>query len=174
MCVDLLFSGQTTGEIIRKFKDEYGLATSTIEKWLREARPKVEIRRTEAENIRRRESEAAIAEHARKSNITRESIMDRLWAIANGNLQDFFRANNNAISIAALPREVAGLLASIEVDELYHGTAGSKYWVGQTKKFRLHDPLKAIDMINKMNGWYKEIEQVPVHIHIGYGKEVPV
>ena len=174
MCVDLLFSGKATREILCEVMGKGGGAKSTVEKWLAEARPKAEILIKEAENIRRRESEAAIAEHARKNNITRESIQERLWAIANGNLQDYFTKNNNAIAIKDLPREVAGLLASIEVDELYHGSAGSRYWVGQTKKFRLHDPLKAIDMLNKMNGWYKETEPVKVNLTIGYGKEVPV
>ena len=174
LCADMLFKMMATGEIVRELMEKGGVARSTIEKWLKEARPKADILIKEAENIRRRESEAAIAEHARKNNITREGLQERLWAIVNGNLQDFFTKNNNAISIAELPREKAALLASVEVDELYHGSAGSRYWVGQTKKFRLLDPLKAADMLNKMNGWYKETEPVKLNLTIGYGKEVPV
>lgn len=174
MCADMLFKMMATGEIVRELMEKGGAARSTIEKWLKEARPKADILIKEAENIRRRESEAAIIEHARKNNITREGIQERLWLIANGNLQDYFTKNNNAIAITELPREKAALLASVEVDELYHGAAGSRYWVGLTKKFRLLDPLKAIDMLNKMNGWYKETEPIKLEVKIGYGKEEPV
>lgn len=170
-----MFSGHKTADVVRDLMDAYGVSRSAVEKWMQLARPKVEEMRLQADSIKRQENEKAIVESAQKLNITREGVMQLLWNMANGNLQDYFTPNGNAISISKLPRDKAALLASVEVDELYHGAAGSRYWVGQTKKFKLHDPVRAIDLINKMNGWYKDDgTPVKLDVRIGYGKEVPI
>lgn len=175
VCTELLFSGRKAGDIIRECGEKYGVKRSAVEKWMQLARPKVEIMRQEADIVRRKAIEEEVAEAARKLNITREGMLDRLWRIANGNIQDFFHGKTNMIPVKDLPRETSALLASVEVDELYYGSGESRYHVGQTKKIRLLDPLRAMDMINKMQGWYKEDDKGPsVNLVIGYGKEVPV
>lgn len=175
LCADLLFSGQKTGEIVQICVEKYGISRSGVEKWIQLARPKVEILRQQADLFKQKAIEEEVAASAKRLNITRDAVLERLWRIANGNLQDYFHGRTSMIPIKDLPREIAANLASVELDELYHGSGDAKYWVGQTKKIRLHDPLKAIDMINKMQGWYKEDAKAPTtNIFIGYGKEEAV
>lgn len=175
ICTDFLFSGKKTADIVRECGEQYGVKRSAVEKWMQLARPKVEILRQEANLLKMQGIEKSVAESAARLNISRDKVLERLWRIANGNLQDFFTDKTNMVPIGELPRETAALLASVEVDELYHGNGDAKWWAGQTKKLRLLDPLKAIDMINKMQGWYKDDAIGPtVQFNIGYGKEVPV
>jgi|ERR1700761_7817301 len=175
VCADLMFSGQKAGEIVRICAEMYGVKRSAVEKWMSLARPKVELMRQQMDVAKQNAIEEEVAASAKRLNITRDAVLERLWSVACGNLQDYFQGRTNMIPIKDLPREVAANLASVEVDELYHGTGEAKYWVGQTKKLRLHDPLKALDMINKMQGWYRDEGKAPVtNINIGYGKEVPV
>jgi len=174
-CAELMLSAIKTADIVRKCMEEYGVSRSAVEKWMQLARPQVELRRKELEEIRKRETEAIVIESTRNLHISREAAEARLWAIFNGNMQDFFTRNNNLINLKDLPRELAGLLSSVEVDELYHGAAGNRYWVGQTKKIKLIDPLRAFELLGKMNGWLKGEGGTTINnFMIGYGKEVPV
>lgn len=155
--------------------EKYGVSRSGVEKWLQLARPKVEILQQEADAIKRQEVEKTSAESANRLGITRDAVLARLWAISNGNLQDCFHGESTLIPVTQLPREVAGLLASVEIDELFEGTGKNRTRVGETKKVKLLDPLRAIDMINKMQGWYKEEDKAPLlNLRVGYGKEEPV
>lgn len=175
LCTELLFSGQKTGEIVQICVEKYGISRSGVEKWIQLARPKVEILRQQADAVKQKAIEEEMAASAKRLNITRDAVLEKLWSVANGNLQDYFQGNTTMIPVKDLPREIAANLASVEIDELYHGNQGSRYWVGQTKKIKLHDPLKAIDMIIKMQGWYRDEGKTPVNnIFVGYGKEVPV
>jgi Terminase small subunit len=175
LCTDLLFSGQKTGDIVRMCEEKYGVSRSAVEKWIQLARPKVEILRQQADIAKQKAIEEEMADSAKRLNITRDAVLEKLWGWANGNIQDFFQGKTTMTAVKDLPKEIAANLASVEVDELYHGTQNNRYWVGQTRKIRLHDPLKALDMIIKMQGWYKDEGKPAVtNITIGYGKEVPV
>jgi predicted DNA-binding protein (UPF0251 family) len=175
LCTDFLFSGKKTGDIVRECMEKYGVSRSAVEKWLQLARPKVEILQKEADAIKRQEVEKISVESAQRLGITRDAVLARLWAISNGNIQDCFTGKSNMVPVSELPREVAALLSSVEVDEIYVGSGKTREAIGQTKKVKMLDPLRAIDMINKMQGWYKEEDKGPlVNLTVGYGKEEPV
>lgn len=175
LCAEMIFSGKKTGEIAAILAENYGTHRSTVEKWMPIARPIAKEMERKANEVRNTAIEAQVMESAQKVVITREAAEARLWSIFNVNLQDYFTKNGNLINIKDLPRDKAGLLASIEIDELYHGVAGQRYWVGQTKKIKPIDALRAFEILAKMKGWMSGEGNTTINnLIIGYGKEVPV
>ena len=59
--IDLMFAGKVRKEIVQFFATDYEISDSTIDKWMKAARPKVTERYQEAEAIRARETDATIS-----------------------------------------------------------------------------------------------------------------
>lgn len=87
ICIEQMCLGKSRKEILQHFTKTYKLSDSTVDKWIKEARTTVEQRQKEAEAIRIKESEQAIAEAVKtglKSDLELEVF---LCQIAVGDLQ---------------------------------------------------------------------------------------
>lgn len=112
---------------------------------------------------------------AKKADISQERVMKEIGRVAFADIRKYFTGKNNMIPVTSLDDEAAAALAGVEVDELYHGSEGGKYWVGQTKKIKLNDKMKALEMLAKHFGIYRDgAGDVNLNLQIGYGKEEPV
>lgn len=108
---------------------------------------------------------------AAKLEITQERTMQEIGRIAFSDIRKILTARNTIIPIASLDDDTAAALSSLQVDELYAGSEGQKYWVGQSKKIRMYDKTKALEMLAKHFGIYQEQGPVSLSVKIGYGKE---
>lgn len=76
-----------------------------------------------------------------------EMLLKEVRAISHANLKNLYDESGNLKAVCDLDDETARLVQSVEVDELYErGEDGKKENVGQVKKVKLWDKLKAIEM----------------------------
>jgi hypothetical protein len=60
------------------------------------------------------------------------------------------------------PEDVARAIAGIEVDDIYDGKGINRRWVGQAKKVKLTDKLRALELIGKELGMFVDRKKLEV------------
>lgn len=93
---------------------------------------------------------------ARKYELTTESVISELSKIVHADPRRMFAEDGTILSVKDWPDDVAGMVASIEVDELFDGTGKDRTWTGYTKKVKLWDKNSAIDKAMKHLGLFAE------------------
>lgn len=93
---------------------------------------------------------------ARKYELTTESVICELSKIVHADPRRMFAANGTILPVKDWPDDVAGMVASIEVDELFEGSGKEKVWTGYTKKVKLWDKNSAIEKAMKHLGLFAE------------------
>lgn len=95
ICIEQMSLGKSRREILQYFTKNYKFSDSTIDKWARQARKTIESRKKEAEQIRIKETEQAIAESVKQGLKSDLELEVFLCQIAMGDLQieDIIRGN---------------------------------------------------------------------------------
>lgn len=123
---------------------------------------------------------AARAERiTKKLEISQERTMQEIARIAFSDLRCLFNEDGSLKNIADLTEEEAAILGSVDVDELFEmqeNASGRKEKVqtGFTKKVKLWDKTKALEMLAKHFKIYSDSPVNTNTIKFGYGPEVPV
>jgi len=79
-------------------------------------------------------------------------IARELAKIGFADIRKIFDADGNLISIKDLQDESVANIASIEIFEEYQGFGEDRKYIGQTKKVKFNDKVKALDQLAKMIG----------------------
>ena len=77
-CCIMMVSGTATRDIVSNLTENYGVSRSTVEKWIKIARPKAEARQAEFEEVRLREMDAATVDALKqglKSDLELEAFL---------------------------------------------------------------------------------------------------
>lgn len=110
--------------------------------------------------LRRPNVVKALAERREKLavryELTTESVIGELSKIVHADPRRMFAANGTILPVKDWPDDVAGMVASIEVDELFEGSGKEKVWTGYTKKVKLWDKNSAIDKAMKHLGLFEK------------------
>jgi len=93
---------------------------------------------------------------AKKHELTTESVISELSKIVHADPRRMFAANGTILPVKEWPDDVAGMVASIEVDELFDGSGRDRIWTGYTKKVKLWDKNSAIEKAMKHLGLFAE------------------
>lgn len=93
---------------------------------------------------------------AKKYELTTESVIAELSKIVHADPRRMFAANGTILPVKDWPDDVAGMVASIEVDETFEGSGKEKVWTGYTKKVKLWDKNSAIEKAMKHLGLFAE------------------
>jgi phage terminase small subunit len=94
--------------------------------------------------------DASKVERSEKIGIDAEWVLQRLLEESEADLADIFDDNNNLKPIESWPKIWRqGLVAGVEVAALYEGVGEDRVQVGETKKVRLSDRLRRIELIGK-------------------------
>ncbi len=93
---------------------------------------------------------------ARRYELTTESLIAELSKIVHADPRRMFAANGTILPVKDWSDDVAGMVASIEVDELFDGTGKDRTWTGYTKKVKLWDKNSAIEKAMKHLGLFAE------------------
>lgn len=92
----------------------------------------------------------------KKHELTTESVIAELSKIVHADPRRMFADNGTILPVNEWPDDVAGMVASVEVDELFDGTGKDRTWTGYTKKVKLWDKNSAIDKAMKHLGLFAE------------------
>lgn len=93
---------------------------------------------------------------ARTYELTTESVIAELSKIVHADPRRMFAENGTLLPVKEWPDDVAGMVASIEVDETFKGDGKEKVWTGYTKKVKLWDKNSGIDKAMKHLGLFAE------------------
>lgn len=112
-------------------------------------------------NIQTRVSDLK-AVRSEKTNITAERILNEYAKIAFSDIRNFYNADGSL----KLPKDIedkdAACLAGIEADELFGvipGSDGERGRIGETKKIKLYDKVRALDALGKHVGLFEKDNQ---------------
>ncbi len=90
-----------------------------------------------------------------------EIVVAETLALVQFDIRDLYDDQGNIKNIRDMPRDVARSLSSIEVEELFSGSAEDRQVVGTTKKIKLIDRLKSIEMLGRhtdVQAWKDRLE----------------
>ena len=76
-----------------------------------------------------------------------QRVTQELKAIGLLDIIDIFNNDGTVKEIEDIPENVRRVIASIEVQEIFEDTPQGKKWIGYTKKIKLNDKLKAIELL---------------------------
>lgn len=90
---------------------------------------------------------------ADKFEITQEKILQEYARIAYADIRNFYTDDNQLKNIRDLGDVEAAALAGVEVDELWGGSPDGRIQIGETKKIKRWDKIKALDSICRVLGF---------------------
>ena len=151
LCADLLYAGEATKEIVRKLTESYGISRSSVEKYMKAARPMVEERQREAKRIRAREDEEAVIESAKRLNLTRERILEEYAKLAFFDIRKIFTVDGGLMPIKDIDDESAAAIAGIESYDTK--IPDTEIVLGTTRKIKIAEKKGALDSLCKVLGY---------------------
>lgn len=78
-----------------------------------------------------------------------DDVLREIYKIATTDLKAFYDSNGSLLPIHQWPEGAGKLVASVEVDEIFDGFGKEREHIGYTKKLKLWDKLKALEMLAK-------------------------
>ena len=106
-----------------------------------------------------------------KLEISQERTMKEIARLAFSDVRKLFNGNGGLIDPSNLDDDTAAAIASVEVFEEFDGRGGEREQIGVTKKVKLWDKTKALEMLAKH---FKIYSDAPINnnvVTVGYGKE---
>lgn len=100
--------------------------------------------------------QAAVDARAKKVGITAERVLEELGRIAFADIGQVFNAAGGLRPLSEIPEDARRALASVESDELFEGRGEERSHVGYTRKVRLLDKVRALELAGKNVGLFKE------------------
>lgn len=88
--------------------------------------------------------------------MSRQAWLDSIARIAQADSRKMFDTHGNPLEITELPDNEAAAIAGFEFLEEFSGGKGERIPVGVTKKFKLADKLKALELYGKAQCYYAE------------------
>lgn len=90
--------------------------------------------------------------------ITKEQIAAELVKIGFSDIRNLFDENARLLDIKEIPDDIAASLSSVEVDQLWGSSMDGKIQIGDTKKVKLWDKLKALSALTELYGFNAPIK----------------
>ena len=123
------------------------------------------------ENLKKPYIEAYIGElqeeAANSLKITKEKVLQGLKMLSFYDPRKFFGTDGNLLPIEDLDEETAFALSAFEVSEDFVSINGVRTISGYTKKIKMSDRKGALDLLNKMLGYYApEKSEVKTLVHL--------
>lgn len=87
-------------------------------------------------------------------------LLQEIRAISFVDIRQLFNEDHSLKPPSEWPDDVAAAIAGIEVDELYEGVGQERERIGDTKKVKMFDKLKALEMLGKDLGRFVQKHEV--------------
>ena len=102
----------------------------------------------------------------KRTEITQDRVLKELAKIAFGDVRKLYTANGALRNIVDLEDDIAGAISGVETYEEYDGRGEDREHIGDTKKVKMLDKTKALELIGKHLGMFKE-----THINVNTNYE---
>lgn len=91
-----------------------------------------------------------------KMEISQERVLQEMARIAFGDVRKLYNESGGLKNIQDLDDDTAAIITSIESTEEFDGYGQDREQIGYTKKVKMADKTKALDMLGKYFGMFKE------------------
>ena len=91
-----------------------------------------------------------------KSGVTQQRIIEELAKIAFADIRKAYDKNGNLRPIQDLDDDTAGAIIGVESFEEYEGRGDDREYIGDTKKVKMADKIRAAELLGKHLGMFKE------------------
>lgn len=92
----------------------------------------------------------------KRTEITQDRVLKELAKIAFGDIRKLYTENGALRNIIDLEDDIAGAISGVETFEEYEGRGADREYIGDTKKVKMLDKTKALELIGKHLGMFKE------------------
>ena len=95
-----------------------------------------------------------------KMEITQERVLQEMARIAFADVRKLYNESGGLKNIQDLDDDTASIITGIETTEEFDGYGQDREQIGYTKKVKMADKTKALDMLGKYFGMFKEKVEV--------------
>lgn len=95
-------------------------------------------------------------EIAERNKITQDMVIKELAKIGFADIRKAFNDKGSLKNIVDYDDDLAGAISSIETFEEYEGHGEDREYIGDTKKVRMLDKTKALELLGKHLGMFKD------------------
>ena len=95
-------------------------------------------------------------EREKRTEITQDRVLQELAKLGFFDIRKLFDDSGKPLDITGLDDETAACIAGLEVMDVYEGAGEDKEFVGYVKKYKLSDKLKALELLGKHLGMFKD------------------
>ncbi len=103
--------------------------------------------------------EELLAQGARRTEVTAARTIAELGRIAFADIRGLFNKNGALKPVNQWPGDLARAVAALDTDELFDGS-GRRRRIGLARKVKLADKLRALDMLGRSFGLFKDKVEV--------------
>lgn len=94
----------------------------------------------------------AMEERLRKIGVRADRVLSEIARVAFSDLRKLYNEDGSLMLPHEWPEEAAGAVAGVEVTEEFEGTRKDREHVGTTKKVRVFDKVRALELLSKHLG----------------------
>lgn len=91
-----------------------------------------------------------------------ERVLQEIQLIGTVDIRRAYDQSGALLPVNQMPDDVAVAVASVEVDELYEGFGRDREHIGETKKLKLIDKLKALELMGKNFGMFIDRHEIDI------------
>lgn len=107
----------------------------------------------------RAEIQRLMDERSQRTDVTIDSVIREVARLAFSDVRKLFDDKGAMLPISEWPDGMAAAVASVEVDELFEGFGENRIQVGYTKKVKIWDKPKSLEMLGKhLRLWVEKVE----------------
>jgi phage terminase small subunit len=100
-----------------------------------------------------------IKQRSERTQITADTVITETARLAFADLRKLFDENGGLLPVQQWPDDTAAAVASVEIDELFEGFGENRIQVGHTKKVKLWDKPRSLEMLGKhLKLWVERME----------------
>ena len=110
----------------------------------------------------------------KRTEVTQDRIIKELAKIGFADIRNLYNDNGGIKNIVDIDDDTAGAISSVESFEEYEGRGDDREYIGDTKKVKMLDKTKALELLGKHLGMFKDKVEIdsnkPFEINISVKK----
>lgn len=144
----------------KRFCEEYLIDLNGAQAAIRSGYSKNTAKEIASENLTKPNIQEYLAQRQKElqeaTGITQKRVLEEYAKVAFLDIRKYYTVDGALKSIHDLDDDAAGALAGVEVDDLYEGYGEERMQVGQTKKIKTYDKVKALDSLGRHLGLFEK------------------
>ncbi len=97
-----------------------------------------------------------IKEREKRTKVTQDKVIQELAKIAFADIRSLYNDSGGLKNIKEIDNDIAGAIISLETLEEYEGYGDNREKVGDTRKVKLLDKTKALELLGKHLGMFRD------------------